>query len=112
MLKSVDFAKTFRGASVLRGSEPFVAEITRDEEAVHAQWLDPDRKQLFPTAVRKMVDWLPHFNVEDATLLDSNSLGRSSICPDPAGSLLCRSGEPERAARLARASAWSEISLV
>ena len=81
MLKSVEFTKPFRGGPVLRGSESFVAEITRNEETIHAHWLDPDRKQPFPTAVLKIVDWLQHFKVEDATRLDYRDLGTSSICP-------------------------------
>jgi len=81
MLKSVEFTKPFGGGPVLRGSESLVAEISRNEETIHAHWLDPDRKQPFPAAVLKIVDWLQHFKVEDATRLDDNGLGTSSICP-------------------------------
>jgi hypothetical protein len=82
MLKQVDFTNKPLGAGpVLRGSESFVAEVTRNEKTIHANWFDPDEREPFPAAVTRIIDWLQNFNVENAARLKDSELSTSAICP-------------------------------
>jgi hypothetical protein len=83
MLLKLDFAdQTARGGRlVLRGSESFVAETTRDEQTLRSRWFDPDRKQPFPESVHVLTNWLQDFDPENATRLPDTSLRAASVCP-------------------------------
>ena len=83
MLQKLDFAdQTARRAGrVLRGSESFVAETTRDEQTLRSRWFDPDREQPFPASVHALAKWLQDFDPENATRLPDTGLGTASVCP-------------------------------
>lgn len=80
MLSSAEAIKPTAGGWVQGGSETFIAEIHRDDQAVHVRWIDPDHTRPFPESIKRIVYWLQDFKPSKMSSSLQN-LPDLSICP-------------------------------
>ncbi len=81
LLKSAEFKAlpARHGGLIRQDSESFAAEIPRKDRAQRLQWLNADGESPFPAPVAKVVDWLKHFEPQDAKAFDYAEY--PDVCP-------------------------------
>jgi hypothetical protein len=68
------------GGVIRSEAESFSAEISRGaDKAQRVQLLNPDGSNPFPGSVKKIVDWLEHFQIKDGNSLDEAEA--ADVCP-------------------------------
>ena len=81
LFRKIDFQNNQLGGLVRRGSETFVAEITRADKVERFIWIDADHQKPFPESAKRIVDWLREFKAEGTKPLPSPDLSTMQICP-------------------------------
>lgn len=81
LLKSAEFRAlpASHGGLIRQDSESFAAEIPRKDRAQRLQWLNADGESPFPAPLAKVVDWLKHFEPQDAQTYDYAEY--PDVCP-------------------------------
>jgi hypothetical protein len=81
LLKSAEFRAlpASHGGLIRQHSESFAAEIPRKDGAQRLQWLNADGESPFPAPLAKVVDWLKHFEPQDAQTYDYAEY--PDVCP-------------------------------